>query len=450
MSIPFRILVADDEAVMREAISRILSKEGYMVHTAKGGVETLAEVAGNAYDVLFLDIRMPDQDGLSVLSALKQGEEHADLMVIMITGYPDIQDAVAAIKMGAFDYLPKPFTPDQLKLCLGKALDRKRLLFENEFLRHQLETLREETPLIGKSRVMQDIFNTILKVAPTDSTVLIVGPSGTGKELAARAIHHHSRRREREFVAVDCSALVETLLESELFGHVKGSFTGAVFTKHGLLELANGGTFLFDEISNLSLNIQAKLLRVIQEREFLKVGSEKRIKVDVRIIASTNQDLKEAIIQGAFREDLYYRLSVVPIYLPPLKERREDIPLLVEHFIRKFEKKRQSPLKGITPEALECLIHYDWPGNVRELEHTIERLSILEEKDEITLESLPWHLREEKTSLPPAPSTEPLPLHEVERKHILKVLEYTGGNRTQAARILGINRKTLTVKLRDF
>ena len=446
---PFlRILVVDDERVIREGIYQVLTRDGYSVTTAESGKAALEELARRAYDLVLLDIRLPDQDGLTVLRTIVQAEEYGQLPVIMITGYPEIETAVQSIKLGALDYLTKPFTPGQLRLCLEKALEHKRLIMENQLLRSRMELLGGGGTLIGKSRAMQEVFSLIQKVAPTDSTVLISGPSGTGKELVARAIHQYSLRKNREFVAVDCSALVETLMESELFGHIKGSFTGAVHTKHGLFELADGGTFFFDEISNLSLNIQAKLLRVIQEREFHKVGSEKPFRTDVRIIASTNRELREAIVRGGFREDLFYRLSVVPIPLPSLKQRREDIPLLVEHFLKKFEKKRSTPLKGITPEALEVLLDYDWPGNVRELEHTIERLCILEEKNQIALSSLPWHLREKQPPAGDFPATELLPLAEVERSHILKVLDFTGGNRTRAANILGINRKTLIQKLK--
>jgi DNA-binding NtrC family response regulator len=446
---PFlRILVVDDERVIREGIRQVQTRDGYAVNTTESGKAALEELSRRAYDLVLLDIRLPDQDGLEVLRTIVQAEEYGQPPVIMVTGYPEIETAVESIKLGALDYLTKPLTPDQLKRCLHKALEYKRLILENQPLRSRMELPGSGGTLIGKSRAMQEVFSLVQKVAPTDSTVLISGPSGTGKELVARAIHQHSPRKHREFVAVDCSALVETLMESELFGHIKGSFTGAIHTKHGLFELADGGTFFFDEISNLSLNIQAKLLRVIQEREFHKVGSEKSFRTDVRIIASTNLDLREAIVRGGFREDLFYRLSVVPIPLPPLKQRREDIPLLVEHFLKKFEKKRPTPLLGITPEALEILLDYDWPGNVRELEHTIERLCIVEEKNQIALSSLPWHLREKRPPGGAFPATELIPLADLERAHILKVLDFTGGNRTRAATILGINRKTLAQKLK--
>ena len=444
-----RILVADDEAVIREGISRILSKEGFLVKTVSGGKEALDELSRDAFDLVLLDIKMPDLDGLEVLKTISTSEALHHCLVIMITGYPQVETAVRSIKMGAFDYLTKPFTPEQLKQTLQKALEHNRFLWEDPLIRKKMELKGGSDPLIGKSRPMQKIFQTIEKVAPTDSTVLIYGPSGTGKELVARAIHQHSLRQDKEFVAVDCSALVESLLESELFGHVKGSFTGAVQTKHGFLELANGGTFFFDEISNLSLNIQAKLLRVIQEREFLKVGSEKKIKVDIRIIASTNRDLRLAIREGQFREDLFYRLSVVPLHLPCLKERREDILLLVDYFLERSAKKNKKTIRGITPEAMELLMDYDWPGNVRELKHLIERIVILEDGPIIKTENLPWFIHKDYRDLPLS-EERTATLNELEKQYIGLILKKTKGNRSQASALLGINRKTLLEKIKKF
>jgi DNA-binding NtrC family response regulator len=444
-----RILVADDEAVIREGISRILSKEGFLVKTVSGGKEALVELSRDAFDLVLLDIKMPDLDGLEVLKTISTSEALHHCPVIMITGYPQVETAVQSIKMGAFDYLTKPFTPEQLKQTLQKALEHNRILWEDPLIRKKMELKGGIDPLIGKSRPMQKIFQTIEKVAPTDSTVLIYGSSGTGKELVARAIHQHSLRQDKEFVAVDCSALVESLLESELFGHVKGSFTGAVQTKHGFLELANGGTFFFDEISNLSLNIQAKLLRVIQEREFLKVGSEKKIKVDIRIIASTNRDLRLAIREGQFREDLFYRLSVVPLHLPCLKERREDILLLVDYFLDRSVKKNKKTIRGIAPEAMELLMDYDWPGNVRELKHLIERIVILEDGPIIKTENLPWFIHKDYRDLPLS-EERTATLNELEKQYIGLILKKTKGNRSQASALLGINRKTLLEKIKKF
>jgi DNA-binding NtrC family response regulator len=444
-----RILVVDDEAVIREGINRVLSKEGFLVKTVAGGKEALDELTKDAFDVVLLDIKMPDLDGMEVLKAVTESEALHHCLVIMITGFPEVETAVRSMKMGAFDYLTKPFTPEQLKQTLYKALEHSRLLGEDPLIRKKLELKGGIGPLIGKSRAMQKIFQSIEKVAPTDSTVLIYGSSGTGKELVARAIHQYSRRQDKEFVAVDCSALVETLLESELFGHVKGSFTGAVETKHGFLELANGGTFFFDEISNLSMNIQAKLLRVIQEREFIKVGSERRIKADIRIIASTNVDLRQAIREGQFREDLFYRLSVVPLHLPGLKERREDIPLLVDYYLERFAQKNKKNIRGISPEALELLMEYDWPGNVRELKHLIERIVILEDGPIIKPENLPWFIHKDHKGLP-LTEERIATLNELEKQYIALVLKKTKGNRSQAAQLLGINRKTLLEKIKKF
>jgi DNA-binding NtrC family response regulator len=444
-----RILVADDEAVIRDGISRILTKEGFLVKTVAGGKEALEELSRDAFDLVLLDIKMPDMDGLEVLKTISGSEALHKCLVIMITGYPQVETAVRSIKMGAFDYLTKPFTPEQLKQTLQKALEDHRFLVGDSSIRKKMELKGGIGPLIGKSRPMQQIFQTIEKVAPTDSTVLIYGSSGTGKELVARAIHQHSLRQDKEFVAVDCSALVESLLESELFGHVKGSFTGADQTKHGFLELANGGTFFFDEISNLSLNIQAKLLRVIQEREFLKVGSEKKIKVDIRIIASTNKDLMQAIREGQFREDLFYRLSVVPLNLPPLKERREDILLLVDYFLGWFAKKNKKTVRGIAPEAMELLMDYDWPGNVRELKHLIERIVILEDGPIIKTEHLPWFIHKDHQGLPLS-EERTATLNELEKQYIGLILKKTKGNRSRASALLGINRKTLLEKIKKF
>jgi two-component system response regulator AtoC len=442
-----RILVVDDEAAVRAGITQVLSRQHLAVSAAADGSEALAQLAGQPFDIVLLDIKLPDLDGVQLLKHLRQ--DFPDTEVIMITGYPTIQGAVECIKLGALDYLVKPFRIDELEAVVQKARDH----LAQKGPRAAPEP--EEAPgpgldfIIGKSAAMARVFTKIRRAAPSDSTVLLTGESGTGKELVARAIHQLSPRADQEFVPVDCSALVETLLESELFGHVKGSFTGAHQTKHGLFELANHGTFFFDEISNLSLNIQAKLLRVIQEREFMKVGSQKRIKLDIRIIASSNRDLLEAIKAGAFREDLYYRLSVIPIHLPPLRERTGDIPLLVDHFLRQYSQIGGREVTGIANRALKMLSDYSWPGNVRELEHTIERIVILEDGDTIQPEHLPSFISQRQGEFQVF-SDEYYSLEELEKRYIQFILRRTKGKRQEAARILGINRKTLSHKIEKY
>jgi two-component system response regulator AtoC len=446
-----QILVVDNEIAIRTGIAQVLAKQNLEVRTAADGRQALALMAEQPAGIVFLDIKMPEMDGVEVLQRLRQ--DYPESEVIMITGYPNIEGAVQCMKLGALDYLVKPFRLDDLESLVQGA---------QEAIRQKARPAspppatpgeeRDIDTLVGQSPAMQEVFAKIRRAAPSDSTVLLTGESGTGKELVARAIHNLSPRRDQEFVPVDCSALVETLLESELFGHVKGSFTGAHQTKHGLFELANHGTFFFDEIANLSLNIQAKLLRVIQEREFMKVGSQKRTKLDIRIIASSNRDLKEAIKAGAFREDLYYRLSVIPIHLPPLRERTSDIPLLVEHFLKKHSQKSDRQGVGVSLLARKMLSAYSWPGNVRELEHTIERILILEDLadgDVILPEHLPSFISQRVGEFQVF-SDENYSLEEMEKRYIQFILRRTKGRRQAAAQILGINRKTLMQKIRKY
>jgi two-component system, NtrC family, response regulator AtoC len=441
-----QVLVVDDEAAVRHGIAQVLSQQQLKVATAADATQALAQLARQSFAVVLLDIKLPDMDGVQLLKHVRQ--DFPDTEVIMITGYPTIAGAVECIKLGALDYLVKPFRIDELEAVVQKARDH----FTQK---HQPAPPEPETDglglgfIIGQSPAMRRVFDKIKRAAPSDSTVLLTGESGTGKELVARAIHLLSPRASQEFVPVDCSALVETLLESELFGHVKGSFTGALQTKHGLFELANHGTFFFDEISNLSLNIQAKLLRVIQEREFMQVGSQKRIKLDIRIIASSNRDLNEAIKAGAFREDLYYRLSVIPIHLPPLRERTGDIALLVDHFLRKYNQKGHREVTGISSQVLKLLSDYGWPGNVRELEHTLERIVILEDGAIIQPEHLPSFISQRQGEFQVF-SDESYSLEELEKRYIQFILRRTKGRRQEAARILGINRKTLGHKIDKY
>lgn len=442
-----QVLVVDDEKVMREGCSRILLNEGYKVFTADCGEGAIEKFDREPFDLVLLDLKLPGMGGIETLRRLKEMEP--GLTILIMTGYPSIESAVKAIKLGAYDYITKPFDPDTLRIAVNRALERKNLVAENHHLRQQLKARDETDIIIGQSEAMRNIYELVRRTAPTDSTVLITGESGTGKELIARAIHDYSLREEREFVTVDCSALVETLLESELFGHVKGSFTGAIQAKYGSFELANGGTFFFDEIGNLSLDIQAKLLRVIQEKEIKPVGSERTIKVDVRIIAATNQDLKQSIAKKTFREDLYYRLNVVPVHIPPLRERKEDIPLLVNHFLKKYNRKREVPITKVESETMKLLMSYDWPGNVRELENGIERALILEDGDALLPSCFPW-LVEKRQMRVPVGNGKIYSLEELEKKHIARVLGETKGHKGKTANLLGIDRKTLYQKIKKY
>ncbi len=443
-----QILIIDDEEAIRDAMSQVLSREGYEVKEAREAQEGLELFQRENFHLVFLDLKLPGMKGMDVLTRMK--EVSPETPVIIITGYSSIESAVEAMKKGAFDYMPKPFTPEELRVITKRALENRRLLYENIYLRQELETKIEFELVIGQSPAMQKVLDIVRRVAPTESTVLITGESGTGKELIAREIHRHSSRRRAPFVVVDCGALVETLFESELFGHVKGSFTGAYETKHGRFEVADGGTIFFDEISNISPNIQAKLLRVIQEREITRIGSNRPIKVDVRILAATNENLADLVKKGKFREDLFYRLNVVPLHLPPLRERKEDIPLLAQHFLQKYNRRAKKNIKGITSRALKSLMEYDWPGNVRELENTIERAVVLARGDMIDLEDLIPHGISAQPSyfspwMPPF-----RPLAEIEKEYIKAVLKEHKGNKSTAAKILGIDRKTLWAKIKKY
>jgi DNA-binding NtrC family response regulator len=440
------ILIIDDDEAIRDACSQTLNKDGYKVKTAKDGVEGLKLLKEESFQVVLLDLRLPGVDGMEVLSKIK--EESPETPVIIITAYASIESAVEAMKRGAFNYLAKPFSPEELRVITRKALKSREVFFENIYLREELEKKIEFDMVIGKSKPMEKVMDIVRRVAATESTVLISGESGTGKELLAREIHNHSLRKNAPFVVVDCGALVETLFESELFGHVKGSFTGAHETKHGRFEVANGGTIFLDEISNISLNIQAKLLRVIQEREVTRIGSTKPIKVDVRILAATNQELADLVRKEKFREDLFYRLSVVPIHLPSLRERKEDIPLLVEHFLSKYNKRTRKNINSISADVKKALMDYDWPGNIRELENTVERAVVLSKGNEIELESLVYHGISAGSSFFNPAGGKYRPLDEVEKEYIKAVLQAQYGNKSKTAKILGIDRKTLSAKLK--
>ncbi len=370
-----RILVVDDEQIVLQSCVRALAENGRRVDTAQDGAQALAKIDEGQYDVVVLDIMMPNIDGMEVLQRIK--EAHPDVEVVMVTGLSQIETAVRSMKLGAFDYLSKPFDPDELNLVVQRALERRRLLQENVSLKSAVSSKYRFENIIGASPRMQEVFRLIAQCAPTNSTVLITGESGTGKELIARAIHYNSLRKDKPIVTVDCMSLSENLLESELFGHVKGSFTGAIANKRGLLELANGGTVFLDEVANIPLSVQAKLLRVIQEREFKAVGDTHTQSVNIRLVCATNKDLKEMVAQGTFRDDLFYRINIFPIRVPSLRERKDDIPALAFHFLKACSAEVGKKVTEFSDGALSLLVNHDWPGNVRELENTIHRAVIL-------------------------------------------------------------------------
>ena len=449
MSIPLagsaNILVIDDEQVIRESCRQILSPHVGGVSVADSGAGGLAAMKAESFDIVILDLKMPGMDGMEVLRAIKR--DYPQTVVIVITGYATVESAVEAMKGGAYDFLPKPFTPDEFRAVINRSLERKKLLLEREYLQSELRSRVGMEHIVGRSPMVQKVHDLIARVGPTDSTVLIIGESGTGKELVARAIHRNSLRKDEAFVVADCGALVENLFESELFGHVKGAFTGATETKHGRFELANGGTLFLDEIGNISLNVQSRLLRAIQEREVTKVGSSKPAKIDVRLIAATNKNLEQMVGEGNFRDDLFYRLSVVPIELPPLRDRREDIPLLAEHFLKEYNRKRKKVIEGISPAAMEMLMEYSWPGNIRELENAVERAVVLSHDSIIGPDDL-MGLAGKYAGFPRNRADGHLA--RVEHEQIRKALEMFSGNRTKAAQFLGIDRKTLLRKLKKL
>ncbi len=452
-----RILIADDDPDISDGCAQVLSRLGCQITEASTGAETLRLLDKYEFDLLLLDLKMPDMNGLDLLRTIRGRDE--TLPVIMITAYGTIQNAVEAMRMGANDFLPKPFEPDELRLVVRRTLNAKRLALENLYLREELKRKEGEVCIIGQSQPLLKIFNQIKRLAPTDSTVLITGESGTGKGLLARHIHELSHRHEHPFVSVDCSTLVPSLFESELFGHVKGAFTGAETGKVGKFELASGGTLFLDEIANINLELQAKLLKAVEEKEISRVGSQRITKVDVRIIAATNQDLKKAVQEGRFREDLYFRLNVVAIKTPTLRERRDDIPLLIDYFLKKAGEKYNRPGLGLTPAATRLMQGYSWPGNVRELENAVERLVIFATRKSVDVEdieaaglrrSVERPMARQGASAKREEFSGALTLQEAEKKHILSILERTGGNRTEAAKILKIDRKTLRAKLKKW
>ncbi len=451
-----RILVVDDEKSMCDFLEIMLKKEGYNVTATTDPKEALAALEKDFFHMVLTDIRMPEVDGFEILRRAK--ELNPDTLVIMITAYGSPEGAVEAMKQGAYDYITKPFQVDEVKLTIRKALERYLLWEENVRLRQLVEQRYQFWNIVGKSPRMLKVFDLIEKVSQAKVNVLILGESGTGKELVAKAIHYNSPRKNGPFVPINCGAIPETLLESELFGYVRGAFTGAVTSKRGLLEIASGGTLFLDEIGDLPLSLQVKLLRVIQEREFKRVGGTEDIKVDLRIIAASNQDLAEKIRKKEFREDLYYRLNVIQINLPPLRERREDIPLLVHHFVDKYSKEMGKEIKGVTPEAMELLVNYDYPGNVRELENIIERSVTLETEPYITDKHIRSYMSERllsrelpiKVEIPEEGIDLNRVIEEIEKAFLLKALERTGGMKKKAAELLGMNFRAIRYKLAKY
>lgn len=439
------ILIIDDEPNTIKVISAILKKEGYDVHSARSAEEALDKTTKHVFDAVISDYRLPGMNGMQFVDEIK--DKGYQMPIVMLTAYGTIEKAVEAMRKGAFNYLIKPVNPDELITVMREAITKNRLIVENISLKSQLKERFSYKNIVGKSIVMQDIYNLIDTVAKSDSNILITGESGTGKELFARAIHMESLRANEQFVPIDCTSLSEQLLESELFGFEKGAFTGAYERKKGRIEIANGGTVFLDEIGELPFGIQKKFLRFIQEREFLRVGGSTRIKVDVRIIAATNRNLEEEIIRGSFREDLFYRLNVVKISIPPLRERKEDIPFLSAHFLKKFNRKNNKSISAIDNEVLSVFMDYNWQGNVRELENVIERAVVLCQKDIITIKYLPKSIRELHIS-ETQKNGHDLNLMETEKRLLLRSLEKTSWNQTKSAMILGISRKQLRTKMK--
>ncbi len=443
------ILVADDDATHREVLRTLLEEWGYAVREAVDGEHAVALCRKQPFDLVLMDVRMPKKSGLEALKEIKV--HNPAVPVLIMTAFSEVAAAVEAIKSGAYDYLTKPLDFEKLKVVLRNVFAHVGLIRENATLSRSLAATEAQTGMVGRSESMRALWEMVRTIAPTDATVLITGESGTGKELVAKAVHAASRRARGPFVAVNCAALTESLLASELFGHEKGAFTGADKKHEGHFLKADGGTIFLDEIGEMPLSMQVKLLRVIQEREVLSVGGNKAVPVDVRIIAATNRDLAKEVAAGTFRQDLYYRLNVVTLALPPLRERADDIPLLAQHFMARFADKNNKNIKGFTPGAMDRLVRYAWPGNVRELENVIERASILLLGEHISERELPERFAASQgDALTDALTTDCPTLEDVERAVILKTLKRFGGNKTEAAKALGITRKTLHAKLSKY
>jgi two-component system, NtrC family, response regulator AtoC len=449
------VLLVEDEAPLREAVAERLADSDFDVVQAESGEQALDELAEFAFDILITDLRLPGIDGTRVIDAAV--ERYPDIIAIVVTGYGTVRDAVEIIKRGATDFVTKPFQFDELMHALDTALEQRRLKSENAYLRAQLQERYRFEGIVGRSRAMRDLFHLLETVAATASTILITGETGTGKEVVARAIHHNSPRRAQRFVALNCSAIPETLLEAELFGHVRGAFTGAIGTRQGRLEQAHRGTLFLDEVGTMSMALQMKLLRVLQQREFERVGDSGTIKVDVRVIAATNADLARMVAEGTFREDLFYRLNVIPVRLPPLRDRKEDIALLVQHFLTKYCTEANRPTMTVSQAAMRALMAYGWPGNIRQLENAVERAVALSGgRSQIEASDLPPEIQQASE---PSPAVAGLPfpaegvdferfIGDIEREMIRRSLERTNGNKGAAARLLNLKRTTLVEKLK--
>ena len=448
MNLPMNILVIDDEPVIRDSCFQILSRKGCKVKLSENGLNGLHHLNEQKFDVVILDLKMPDMSGVDILRTIRTN--NPETVVIIITGHPTVEIAVEVMKMGAYDFIPKPFTPNLLRTVITRALEKRRLFTESLNSTLDLENQNYVDVIVGKSTVITELKRFIKKAGNSDCSVLITGETGTGKELVARSLHYCSRRKNEKFITVDSGGLVDSLIESELFGHVRGSFTGAVSDRIGRFEMAHKGTVFFDEISNMSYRIQSKLLRVLQEYEIMRVGTSHFIPVDVRIITATNSNILREVKEGSFREDLYYRLNVIPIHIPPLRERREDIPVLADYFLKRFRNRKTSVYpERITDNAMNIMMTYEWPGNVRELEHMIKRAVALCDEKEIDQFALSC-LNSFTVSTSTGDKKTSHKLNEVEKEHIEKMLRKFHYNKSQTARFLGIDRKTLRHKIRKY
>lgn len=446
-----RILVVDDEKIKLITLLDALSKEGYEAEGAEDGMAALKKLEGSRFDIVVADLKLPKMDGMELLKHVK--EKYQDTEVIIMTAYGTIESAVSAMKIGAHDYLTKPFPTEELLLKVQRLIKYQALAKENILLHNQLDERYGIDNIIGKNKRMQEIYELIKTIAPGESNVVIYGESGTGKELVTHAIYHNSLRKNGPFIKVSCATLSESILESELFGHEKGAFTGALNRKPGRFELADGGTIFLDDVDDMSPLVQVKLLRVLQEREFERVGGTETVKVNVRVVAASKKDLGESVKEGRFREDLYYRLNVISVHLPPLRERKDDVPLLVCHFLKKYAVKSGKKIEEISPDALSRMLEYNWPGNIRELENAIERAVALSRGIIITVKDLPTLIAQGEpqiTITEKSPTTIEGVVKEAEKEHIMRVLRETGGKKNETAKILGISRKTLWEKMKLY